>query len=126
MALLMYFDAACTNQISSDNANPDIVHKSTTAGQTITDELSIWIRSNDAQKTYEDVVLTAQGDDSSADVQYAPDNSGVAGAYVQSLSLTDGTFASALRIWRKITAPNVTQAFNKNIQHKLTYSEYAI
>lgn len=126
MALLIYFDAACTDMMSSDGTNPDSLRQSTTSGQTITHERSLWIKSDDVTKTYEDIVLTAQGDDTSADVMYAPDNAGSAGTYIQSLDLVDGTFGTAVRVWRKITAPSITEAFNRSIQHKLNYTEWAI
>lgn len=125
MGLRMYFDAECTQEITA--TNPDTIHKAVVSGADMTDERSLWIKSDDIALTYENIVLTAQGDDAQVDVKYATDNNGSPGVYADSLSLPNGAFATAVRVWRKVTALNVTAAFKRtNINHILTWNEYVI
>ncbi|MGE5594325.1 MAG: hypothetical protein ACM3X3_11700 [Betaproteobacteria bacterium] len=125
MGLRLYLDAACTQEVTA--TNPDAVHKAVVSGVDMTDERSLWIKSDDVALTYENIVLTSQGDDAQVDVKYAADNNGAPGTYADSLSLPNGDFAAAVRVWRKVTAPNVTATFKRtNINHSLTWDEYVI
>ncbi|MGE5584045.1 MAG: hypothetical protein ACM309_00675 [Bacillota bacterium] len=125
MGLKLYFDAACTQEVTA--TNPDTIHKAVALGVDMTDERSLWIKSDNLALTYENIALTSQGDDAQVDVQYAADNNGAPGTYADSLSLPDGPFATGVRVWRRVTAPNVTAAFKRtNINHSLTWDEYVI
>lgn len=125
MGLKLYFDAECTQEVTA--TNPDTVHKAVVSGADMTDERSLWIKSDDLALTYENIALTSQGDDAQVDVKYAADNNGSPGVYADSLSLPNGDFAAAVRVWRKVTAPSVTAAFKRtNINHALTWDEYVV
>jgi hypothetical protein len=125
MALKIYLDAACT--IECTPVNPDTLRSSARLGQTATVQGSIWIKSDNALLTYEDITLTADGDDANADVEYAPDNAGAPGAWAQTIIPSNGAYAEAVRIWRRVTCPNVQGPFNRiNISHELTWSEFLL
>ena len=129
MALRLYFDAAATQEITTQS--PDTVRKAVPAGQTMTDERAIYIKSDDPALTYENIVLDGVGDADGAtqsgqvDVLYAPDNGGTPGTYVQTLTLANGAYTTPVRVWRKVVAPNVQAAFRvTTIQHSLSWDEY--
>ena len=131
MALKLYADAACTSEITA--GNPDTVRKAVTQCTQMTDEKALYIKSDNAGLTYENISVTAVNDNNGTttsgqvDVMYAPDNAGVAGAYVQNLNLANGAFGAAVKIWRKVIAPNVQAAFKKtNITHQITADEYVV
>lgn len=131
MALKLYADAACTSEITS--GNPDSVRKAVTQGTQMTDEKALYLKSDNAGLTYENISITAVGDNNGTttsgqiDVMYAPDNAGSPGAYVQSLVIANGAYTTALKIWRKVIAPNVQAAFKKtNITHQITADEYVV
>ena len=130
MALRLYHDAAATTEITA--ANPDVVHKAVAQGQTLVDERPIYVKSDNPNLTYENVSIDGMGDVDGAsqsgqvDVLYAPDNNGVPGTYVQTLTLPNQDYATPHKIWRKVTSPNVQSAFNlTTIQHQLSWHEYA-
>lgn len=129
MALRLYHDADATQEITEET--PDTVHMAVAVGQTLVDERPIYVLSDDPDLTYEAVSIEAEGDTDDAsesgqvDVLYAPDNNGVPGEYKQVLELPDGDYSEPLKIWRKVTSPNVQQAFNvTTIQHVLQWHEY--
>lgn len=127
MALRLYMDSSCTQPVSTDLTTPDTTHQAVASGSTLTEQRSLWIKTDDATKTYENVVLTASGDDANADYQYAPDNAGSPGTWANSLSLSDGAYSSAVRVWRRVQCANVTAAFTRtDIKHSLTWDEYAV
>lgn len=130
MALRLYHDADATQEITEET--PDTVHMAVAVGQTLVDERPIYVLSDDPGLTYEAVSIEAEGDTDDAsergqvDVLYAPDNNGTPGTYVQTLTLPDRDYATPHKIWRKVTSPNVQQAFNvTTIQHVLQWHEYA-
>ena len=123
MALRLYLDAACTQEI--DELNPDIIHKAVVAGADMIDERSLWIKSDDPALTYENTTIAAQNKPANVTVQYAKDSSGSPGAYADSRALTNGTFEPAVRIWRKVMAASVQEAFKATtIKHSLGWDEY--
>ncbi len=157
MALRLYLDAACTQEI--DELNPDIIHKAVVAGADMLDERSLWIKSDADVLTYENIETTAklilldeynnpvlvEGDPVLEDlppeisIQYAVDNNGSPGAYLDPGIIPDGPFDQAVRIWRKVIAPSVESAFKfpykipgsdpvrkKGIVYKLNWDEYVI
>lgn len=130
MALRLYHDVAATTEITA--ANPDVVHRAVAQGQTLVDERPIYVKSDNPNLTYENVSIDGVGDVDGAsqsgqvDVLYAPDANGSPGAYVQTLALPNGDYAQPYKVWRKVTSPNVQQAFNvTTIQHNLQWHEYA-
>lgn len=130
MALRLYHDEGATQEITEET--PDTVHMAVAVGQTLVDERPIYVLSDDPGLTYEAVSIEAGGDTDDAsesgqvDVLYASDNNGEPGTYVQTLTLPDQDYAAPHKIWRKVTSPNVQQAFNvTTIQHILQWHEYA-
>jgi len=108
-------------------SNPDQTRQAVASGGQLQEQRSLWIKSDDAQKTYENVILTASGDDANADYEYAPDSGGSPGTWAASVAPSNGTFGTAVRVWRRVTCPNVTSPFNRtNIKHSLAWDEYAV
>lgn len=131
MALRIYHDANGTQEITS--TNPDTAHQAVPSGQTLTHDKAIYIKSDDANLTYENILIDALGDTDGAtqsgqvDVLYAPDVNGAPGAFSQTLTLPNGTYQTAYKIWRRVVAPNVTGAFRiTTINHQLTWDEYVV
>lgn len=130
MALRLYHDAGATQEITEET--PDTVHMAVAVGQTLVDERPIYVLSDDPGLTYEAVSIEGVGDVDGAsqsgqvDVLYALDTGGSPGTYVQTLTLPNGDYATPYKVWRKVTSPNVQQAFNvTTIQHQLSWHEYA-
>lgn len=125
MGLRLYLDAACTQEVTA--INPDIIHKAVVAGANMVDERSLWLKSDDSALTYENVVITAQDKPANITVQYAKDSGGSAGSYSNSVTLTNGIFDPAVRVWRKVSASNISAAFKvTTIKHARNYDEYVI
>ncbi len=122
MGLRLYADAACTQEITIDN--PDLIHKAVVSGGDMMDDRSLWIKSDDPSLTYEHISLSAQDVSEALTVRYAPDAGGVPGGYVDVLSLSNGPFEAAVRVWRRVVAPNVTAAFNTEVRHVLSWDEF--
>ena len=129
MALHLYHDSSATNLVES--GDEDYEKTGVTSGNQAVVEKQLYVGSDDTNLTYENISLDALGDEDGAsssgdiNVEYAHDNSGSAGSYSESISLSNGDFDPAVPIWRKITAPSVTSAFKRtDIQHELTFDEY--
>lgn len=100
MSLRMFLDSACTNELSSGNGtNPWADRYDGTNGATR--QHRIWFKSDDATATYANVNVTATGDTAAIDLQFAPDNAGTPGAFVQSLALANGPYTTAGVFWVK-------------------------
>ena len=125
MGLRLYYDPECTNEIT--NENPDSIRKPTIFGETLVTELEIYIKSDDITLIYENISFTALNDDAQVDVKYALDKEGTPGEYHDELQLPDGVYHDPIRVWRKISAPDVTAAFRRtDIQHSLNWDEYLL
>lgn len=127
MALVMYHESGCTTPV--DGTNPDEVRQAVSQGSNLEDVKEIWIKSDDATLTYENISVTASGDvdgtstSGEIDITYSTDGS----TYNQSINLTNGTFGTAVKIWRKVYSPNVQNAFNNSsITHQITADEYVV
>lgn len=130
MGLRLYHDEACTTPI--DDTNKDTIHKAVDIGQDLVDEKPCWVKTDDTTLTYEVAKIRGEGDTDDAsesgqvDVLWALDVDGAPGEYKQVLELPDGDYSEPLKIWRKVTSPNVQQAFNvTTIRHQLSWHEYA-
>lgn len=126
MALHLYLDPACTNQISEGTGlNPDSCEGSGTTG--FVNERKIYLKNNDPAKDYKGVSITAYNDDANVDIKYAPDASGAPGTYADSLVLPDILDATTvITIWRKVTVAAGQAAQNRvNIKHRVSATEYA-
>ena len=129
MALHFYHDSGATNMI--EVGDEDYERQADTEGSTIVIEKQIYIGSDDTNLTYENITIDAVNDVDGTttageiDIEYALDSGGSPGTYQQSLNMADQDFDPAVPIWRKITAPNIQNAFkNTNIEHKINYDEY--
>ena len=130
MALHFYHDSGATNLVEAGDV--DFERVSDTEGSTIVVEQQLYIGSDDTNLTYENVSVDAVNDVDGTttageiDVEYALDSGGSPGTYQQSISLADQDFDPAVPIWRKMTAPNISNAFDiSNIEHHITnYDEY--
>lgn len=124
--LRLYEDSSGSTEVTTD-----VVRKATESGTNMVSEKKLYILSDNTNKTYENVSLTALNDidgtttSGEIDYLYAPDNSGSSGTYVQTLSLSNGDYGTATAIWRKAVAPNVVSAFkNTVIEHEMNFDGY--
>ena len=125
MGLRIYLDPECTKEIA--DANPDSIRKAVVFNATMTDEISLYVKSDDPTLAYENVSITALNDDIQLDAKYALDESGTPGEYQDALKLPSGLYDPPVRIWRKVTAPDVTAAFRRtDVKHSLVWDEYVI
>lgn len=146
MGLRLYLDAACTEEITPQN--PDTIHKAVVAGADMVDECSLYIRSDDVALTYENIGLIAkvvvideitkqpvivdgqlllEDLPPAVSVEYALDSNGSPGAYSSTLTPPAGAFDPAVKIWRKVVAPDVDAAFKmETIRHVMKWDEYVI
>lgn len=126
MALHFYFDDAMTNMISEgDMSNPDTATGSGTTG--FTEEKAIYVGNDSAAKRYENVEVTAVNDDANVDIQYAPDNAGVPGTYVDILNVGNIAASGVVKIWRKVIVAAGQASQNRvDIKHRVTGTEYAV
>ena len=123
--LHFYFDSAHTNMISEGTgANPDSSDYNGATGGADQRKLYLW--NDQADKTYEDVSITAANDDANVNIQYALDNSGSPGAWAESISMPNGDYRAAVPFWRKvITAVHGDSTTRRDITHKFTATEFA-
>lgn len=131
MALRLYSDVQATQELGP--SNPDSIRSAVTPGSTLVDERVIYLKSDDPNLTYENIVLEALGDNDNAtesgqvNVEYALDQGGAPGVYQDPLPIPNGRYNTPTPIWRRVTAPNVTAAFARvDIEHYLTATEYPI
>lgn len=124
--LQLYKDANATELISE--SNPDEVRDVTLVGETLTVVSELYVKSDASTLTYENISLTAIGDENAAsqsgevDITYSLDNT----TFEQTLALPDGDYATATKVYRKVTAPTVSAAFKRlDIEHELSFDEYA-
>lgn len=127
MALVMYHDEACTQPVTA--GAPDEVRQAVQSGQALTETREFWIKSDDALLTYENISITGVGDNNTPatnqiDIKYSLTD----GSYQDTLALADGNFEpTAVKIWRQVHCPEVTQAFNvTSITHQITADEYVL
>lgn len=130
MGLHFYENSDMTAEI--DSGNPDTVRNAVQQGNQAVDERQIYIGSDDSTLTYENIIVETANDfdgtttSGEIDVLYAPDNSGSAGTYSQTLDMSNQDFDPAIPIWRKVVAPDVQSAFKiTDIQHQINdYKEF--
>lgn len=123
----LYFDAAGTQEINA--LNPDVVRKAVTVGNDIVDELKIYVKAvaTDPQLEYENVTVTAVGDlagPPAVTVEYAADDNDSPDEYGESVELGNGEFGTAVPIWRRAKAANMQNAFNRALEHEVSFDEY--
>jgi hypothetical protein len=124
MAIKMFHDSACTQEVTA--ANPDLLRQAVESGEDLTEDREFWLRSDDNTLTYENITITASGDSNSpttgeVDIKYSLSNEN----YEDEISLPNSDFSDPVKIWRRVHSPNVTFAFNvTTIAHKITAEEY--
>lgn len=122
----IYFDEAHNNKLSEgDGSNPDITIVNGETGGSEERKLFIW-NDNAANKTYENVRITAKNSDADFKVEYAFDEGGAPGTFSSAITLPNGDFANSVPFWRKVTiAPQDDSITRRDIKHKLTADEFA-
>lgn len=123
--LRLYHDEAGLREVTQND--PDLIKDAVYAGGSLTRISELYVKSDDSALTYENISLTAIGDENTAnqsgevDVTYSLDNV----TFEQTLALPDGDYTTAQKVYRKVTAPNVSAAFKRlDIQHELSFDEY--
>lgn len=125
MALKLYLDSAATQEITA--LNPDEAKGAVLAGENFVDQQEIWMKSDDASLTYENIEITkdSTGALPAVTLEYAPDNEGVPGTYVATLTPANGAYSTVYKFWRRVTKTNVTEAFTKtDVNHRVKADEY--
>lgn len=125
MGLDFYLDQECTQKITS--LSPDYAKDKATQGQTLELVKELWIKSDNETLTYEDIEVYADNDEEGAsnseeaEVLYSKDNV----AYFNVLSMANGNYITPVKIFRKVIAPNIQEAFQRtDIIPKLKYTGY--
>lgn len=123
--LRLYHDEAGLREITQND--PDLIKDAVFGVGNLTKISELYVKSDDANLTYENISLTAIGDENTAsqsgevDITYSLDNK----TFEQVLALPDGDYTTALKVYRKVFAPNVNAAFKRlDIQHELSFDEY--
>lgn len=129
MSLFLYHDSSGTNLVES--GDEDYEREAVQSGNQVVLEQKLYVGSDNTNLTYENITLDSVNDEDSANqtgeinIQYAPDESGSPGVYLESISLPNGDFDPPVAIWRKMIAPSVENAFIRtDIQLELNYDEY--
>lgn len=127
MALKLFLDDNGAKGAEITSVNPDEARGAVESGNDFVDEAVLWIESDDISLTYENITIEQYdtGTGETVNVVYAEDEAGSAGVYASPQTLPDGSYNTAVKIWRKSTAPNVTHAFiREDIRHRVKADEY--
>lgn len=123
MALILYFDEEATEEVTVQN--PDRTKETVVMGNSLASERILFVKSDDENLTYENIVISAAEGDSSANIQYAFDNGGVPGSYMSALTIMDGDFSEPVAFWRKVVSGAVEYPFKRqDIEHEIAYDAY--
>lgn len=132
MAIRLYHDSDATDEITS--SNPDHVRQAVLEGEDSEEISPIYLESDDSNLTYENVSISQEGSASGSEfddiiVDYAENESDFDGMAVgdsTTLDLSDGDYDTAVEVFRRITATNVTDAFNseEEIYHRVQRDDY--
>ncbi len=126
MALRLYHDEAGNQEITAEDK--DTVEGAVVSGQTLTDEEVLWLKSDDANLTYENITITSTNTpgEPPVTVEYAlDDGAGNPVTYADPLTVSDGAYTSAIKIHRKAVSENITGAFVRtNIEHEVKADEF--
>jgi hypothetical protein len=125
VALHFYLDSAGTQKVTS--LSPDYARNKAKAGQTLELVGELWIKSDNNSLTYEDIQVWADGDNEGAsvsgeiEVKYSLDNV----AYFNILSIPNQDFITPIKIYRKVIAPSIQEAFQRtDIKPKIKYASF--
>ncbi len=126
MALRLYHDEAALQEITAENK--DTVQGAVVSGQTLTDEVILWLKSDDSNLTYENIAIASTNTpgDPPVTVEYAlDDGAGNPVSYADPLTVPDGAYITAVKIHRKAVSENITGAFVRtNIEHEVKADEF--
>ena len=126
MALRLYHDEAALQEVTSENK--DTVEGAVVSGQTLTDEVILWLKSDDSNLTYENIAIASTNTpgDPPVTVEYAlDDGAGNPVAYADPLAVPNGVYTTAVKIHRKAVSANITGAFVRtNIEHEVKADEF--
>lgn len=131
--ILAYFDQACTQLVAcsvdgvEQTGGTNVWASDTelfngTTGQTRQKQL--WLKNDVATETYTGVSVSAVGEDTARDLQFAPDVGGSPGAWDETLALADGDYTLPVPFWvRCILAAGTTAAILTGADIKITGSK---
>lgn len=127
MALRLYFDEDLSEPMEAEEISegePDKTKEAVQSGEDINEEVVLYLASDDTDLTYENISIE-QHNNGDVDIEYAEDDNGNPDTYSDPLSLDDGDYSSAIKIHRKATVNDVTEAFrNESIRHRIIADEY--
>lgn len=103
--LHLYYDQAHTQPVP-DNVGAvgtaDVFQGNSSTGETTT-PVQRWVWNDEsATRRYEGIQLTALNDTADINIQYAPDNAGSPGGFVETLNLADGDYATPVPVWVQV------------------------
>ncbi|MDI6872554.1 MAG: hypothetical protein QME79_14620 [Bacillota bacterium] len=128
MGLHVYLDAACTQQVSEGTElAPWAEDLNGTDGETKARQLWLKNDNNPAGKTFEDVVITAQGDTAAINLQFALDVSGSPGTWAESITMPNGDYLTAAPFWARVVVASGTPEQNVSAADtKVTAKQFAV
>lgn len=125
MALRLYHDQNAQDEITQ--ANPDTVDQAVPVGEDLDDQKIIYLASDDASLTYEEISITAIEDNgNNVTVEYAFDDNGSPDLpWQETLEPSDGDYSTPEPIWRRVFKEDVQEAFTReDIEHEVTADEF--
>lgn len=102
-------NSSLTDIISEDGSNP-LTTQHPIAGSAV--ETRVFLFNDNATKRYEGVTVKPTGPDNTW-ITVAPDNSGTAGSYSNSLNFNDIDNTSGHAFWVRVNTPSVADTQNK-------------
>lgn len=123
-----YNDSACADKITSavisrgeilGFANADRTTVSSPVG--FDGSRPIFIKNDDPSKSFVENSIHCEGGDSNVFFQYAPDNAGSPGAFVDNLALPEFTDTSTVvKIWRRLkVSPGLSTQKRRTLRHRI-------
>jgi len=125
MALRMYFDETVSSLVRDDISptlgSPDTYEGPAEGGSV---ERKLYLYSDNFQRTYSNVQISALNTDADVQIHYALDQNGQPGTYQTTLQLPDGDYQTPVPIWVKVTfAPATEPTLRTDLRHHLQWLE---
>lgn len=128
MALRMYFDETVSSIVRDDIAptlgSPDAYEGPGEGGEV---SRKLYLFSDNFQRSYSEIQLTALNTDANVQVHYALDDNDNPGIWQSVLELPDGDYQTPYPIWVRVTfAPTTEPTLRTDLRHWLQWLEALI
>ena len=124
MTIKLYHDSAGSRGDEITAINPDEVKEAVVSGGGIDDVAPIWMESDSATLTYENIGVEkdSTGGSPTVTITYSATEGGT---YTAKYEPADGDYDTAHKFYRKVVVTNITEPFERdNINHQVTADEY--